>query len=318
MAERKMLRHVMSPGDIYAHAETICDMLREHYGSYDADSLDEVMVEETFVERLKARGYDLLAEGAEAEDGATASPPPAPAVPRREPTRPEPGPMPGRRVPTAGSGSVPLRRRDSSGDSDTGVPLRRSPAPSSDSGTPLRRPGQSSGGVPLRRREGSPPTSGSLPLRRRDPLADGDSPPSGDSRPVGRPGYQPMQPSRELPRSDDAGARPTRPAPVPPVPAPVTPSMVAPELTPRTTAPEVTPSTAAPEPVSPAAGTGVEAAPVELSIPQAAEQGPAAPDAAQAAEGTGDQPAAPVVRPVPRTRRTARAKAAGGSQTEQS
>ena len=44
MAERKMLRQVMSPADIYLHADAICEMLRDHYGSYDADSLDEVPV----------------------------------------------------------------------------------------------------------------------------------------------------------------------------------------------------------------------------------------------------------------------------------
>jgi hypothetical protein len=59
MAERRMLREVMRVNDIYTFAEPIMQMLREEYGSYDADSLDEVMVDEVFSQRLMARGYEL-------------------------------------------------------------------------------------------------------------------------------------------------------------------------------------------------------------------------------------------------------------------
>lgn len=59
MAVRRMLRDIMNSADVYAFAEPIMEMLREDYGSYDADALDEVMVEETFAQRLKSRGYEV-------------------------------------------------------------------------------------------------------------------------------------------------------------------------------------------------------------------------------------------------------------------
>lgn len=59
MAERKMLREIMSLTDIYTYAESISEMLREMYGGYDADVFDEVMVDEAFVRRLAARGYEV-------------------------------------------------------------------------------------------------------------------------------------------------------------------------------------------------------------------------------------------------------------------
>ncbi len=60
MAEQRMLHDVMRVNDIYLFAEPIIQMLREEYGSYDADVLDEVLVDDTFVQRLTARGYDVL------------------------------------------------------------------------------------------------------------------------------------------------------------------------------------------------------------------------------------------------------------------
>ncbi|WP_029215314.1 hypothetical protein [Kallotenue papyrolyticum] len=59
MAERKMLREIMSLNDIYTYAESISEMLREMYGGYDADVFDEVMVDEAFARRLAARGYEV-------------------------------------------------------------------------------------------------------------------------------------------------------------------------------------------------------------------------------------------------------------------
>jgi len=59
MPGRRMLREIMSINDIYSFAEPIMEMLREDYGSYDADSLDEVRVEDAFAHRLKARGYEV-------------------------------------------------------------------------------------------------------------------------------------------------------------------------------------------------------------------------------------------------------------------
>ncbi len=57
MPVRKMLRDLMTVNDIYHFADQITDMLREDYGSYDADALDEVLVEERFAQRLHSRGY---------------------------------------------------------------------------------------------------------------------------------------------------------------------------------------------------------------------------------------------------------------------
>jgi hypothetical protein len=54
-----MLRDMMTVNDIYNYAEAIIEMLREEYGTYDADTLDEVQVEERFAQRLEARGYDV-------------------------------------------------------------------------------------------------------------------------------------------------------------------------------------------------------------------------------------------------------------------
>jgi hypothetical protein len=59
MAGRKMLRELMNVADIYAQAESISQMLREDYGGYDADVFDEVLVDESFAQRLAARGYEV-------------------------------------------------------------------------------------------------------------------------------------------------------------------------------------------------------------------------------------------------------------------
>src|SRR5918998_738286 len=141
MAQMKMLRQVMSPADIYTHADTICDMLRDHYGSYDADALDEVMVEDTFIQRLAAKGYDLLPEGAEVDDRPMAPPPSRRDLPRAEISQ-----LPMRRPSQNGGGGIPMRRRDPASDTDSQLPLRREPE------------------------------SGGLPLRRREPAGDSDAP----------------------------------------------------------------------------------------------------------------------------------------------
>lgn len=78
MPERRMLRDMMSVNDIYSFADSIIELLREEYGSYDADTLDEVQVEDRFAQRLKARGYEVRS----ASDPAPAPPPtPTPAAP---------------------------------------------------------------------------------------------------------------------------------------------------------------------------------------------------------------------------------------------
>jgi hypothetical protein len=230
MAQMKMLRQVMSPADIYTHADTICDMLRDHYGSYDADSLDEVMVEETFVQRLSAKGYDLLPEGAEVDDRPMAPPPS-----RREMPRAEIGQLPVRRPGQNGGGGVPLRRREPAGDSDSPLPLR-----SDGGGLPLRRgqPGtdselsgrrsQSSGdterGGPMRRRPlgsdvpGPMRRSGtgegeSSGLSRRRPMASGDA---GPVRPRPESSAVPERTPAPRPEISSEAARPVPEAQVAP------------------------------------------------------------------------------------------------------
>ncbi len=81
MPGRRMLRDMMSVNDIYSYADPIIEMLREEYGSYDADTLDEVQVDERFAQRLQARGYEVRIGG----DAPTPAPTPVP-VPTPIPT----------------------------------------------------------------------------------------------------------------------------------------------------------------------------------------------------------------------------------------
>lgn len=167
MAPRKMLRQVMSTADIYAHAETLIDLLRDHYGSYDADALDEVLVEESFVARLRAKGYDLAGEDGEAEERARLG---SPA--QRELARPDPSTIAPRRPASSGEDSLPPRRREPAPGTETGVPLRRSGE--AETGAPVRRRGtngESEGFVPLRRPEAPASGDGSGTLRRREPAS---------------------------------------------------------------------------------------------------------------------------------------------------
>lgn len=159
MSQQKQLRQVMSPADIYAHAEALCEMLRDHYGSYDADSLEEVMVDESFVQRIKARGYDLLPEGATVEERPS-TPPPS----RRELPRAELGSTPMRRSVQGGTGGLPLRRREPTNDgADGSLPTRRRDFAAGD--------GESA--LPLRRREPAADGDGASPIRR--PTGDAES-----------------------------------------------------------------------------------------------------------------------------------------------
>lgn len=80
---RRMLHQVMTVNDIYAYAEPIMEMLREEYGSYDADALDEVQVDDAFIHRLQARGYEVL-PGAQVAGEAPSAPPAS--APRRRTT----------------------------------------------------------------------------------------------------------------------------------------------------------------------------------------------------------------------------------------
>ncbi|GAC1563703.1 MAG: hypothetical protein NVS2B7_37670 [Herpetosiphon sp.] len=68
MSEMKMLRQLMAINELYSHGEAISEMLRDQYGTYDADSLEDVLVDETFIQRLKAKGYELLGDGEQRTD----------------------------------------------------------------------------------------------------------------------------------------------------------------------------------------------------------------------------------------------------------
>ncbi len=179
MIQRQMLRQVMSPGDIYANADALVDMLRDHYGSYDADSLDEVLVDESFVQRLKARGFDIIDEAARS-DGGVASPP----VPRRAPARPPAGTTPLRRAPSADESASSLRRREVTSEGESPLPLRRSRAVTSggESGTPMRRSQEATSGgessTPLRRsQEVTSESEGTSPApRSQESTSEGTSP----------------------------------------------------------------------------------------------------------------------------------------------
>ena len=81
MSGRRMLRDLMTVSDVYQYADSIMEMLREEYGSYDADALDEVMIEEVFARRLLARGYDVRPWVDDVPASATPSAPPAPPAP---------------------------------------------------------------------------------------------------------------------------------------------------------------------------------------------------------------------------------------------
>lgn len=169
MSGRRMLRDIMTISDVYQYAESIMEMLREDYGSYDADSLDEVLVEETFAQRLAARGYEVRPWA----DGAATEPPATPAA-----TPPVPLPagdvvpvtiVRSRRTPGAGSSaertsgsSAPQRTRRTSSSAET----PRAPASGGDS--------------PPRAKSDSPRSSGTTAPRTRrtstrTPRNNGDS-----------------------------------------------------------------------------------------------------------------------------------------------
>lgn len=300
MAQMKMLRQVMSPADIYTHADTICDMLRDHYGSYDADSLDEVMVEETFAQRLAAKGYDLLPEGAEVDERPMAPPPAS----RRELPRAEISQVPVRRPVQNGGAGVPLRRREPDGEGQIplrgdggGVPMRRGPQ-AADSELPMRRnlpAGDGDRGAPMRRR---PPLDGDMssPMRRRPATGEGDTVslprrrpmPSGDvgpmrSRPEGSaPAERPPMQRQEPPLRDMRPAPEAQYAPEPVV------ARVESQPTAQV-APAVERAAEAVEPISQAPTAAIEATAQSPAIEAPVDAKPA---------------------PKPRVRRTTRAKIA--------
>jgi hypothetical protein len=81
MPGRRMLRDMMSVNDIYSYADSIIELLREEYGTYDADTLDEVQVEDRFAQRLEARGYEVRSPDAAPAPAPAPTPLPAAATP---------------------------------------------------------------------------------------------------------------------------------------------------------------------------------------------------------------------------------------------
>lgn len=304
MAERKMLRQVMSPSDVYAHAESICDMLREQYGSYDADSLEEVFVDETFVQRLKSLGYDLLGEGDMAESA---------PLPRRDAPRMDVNPSSNIRRP-GGDRSVPMRR---AGSSDSSVPMRRRDG-ANDGSVPLRRSDRNEGGT-QRRRENGQPSDGMSQMRRRETSNQGDGVPMRRREPRPAGDMLPSPPSVDTPSGVSA---PTPRRGWDAAREEATPVMPRRE--------HVTPQAASSDGVVERQQPAAEAAPVQPATPaqelpapvvEAPVQDTPATAEVQTAEATMVQaPAeeAPAKKPAPRTRRTARArtKADPGNATE--
>lgn len=333
MAERRMLRQVMSPSDIYAHAESICDMLREQYGSYDADSLEEVFVDESFAQRLKARGYDLLGEGGESVEA-------VPLPPRRDVPRMDVGPSASMRRPGGdrslpvrrgtNDGAVPMRRRD--GASDSSVPIRRSERTSSDGGVPRRRENGAQGdGVPMRRRDGVSQNDG-VPIRRRDTRPAGDmiptppslDPPSNVSAPSPRRSWDSAR--------EEAGPTPSRRENTPPATPPASTSAFGDARalersdgssgdSGRDESQRMTPGGSV-RPMGP-----VVTAPVQSTLPTQdmsppVVEAPTQPSQSMAETGAADRPVmeapmieAPATKPTPRTRRTTRSRAKADPDT---
>ena len=282
MAERKMLRQVMSPSDIYAHAEAVCDMLREHYGSYDADSLEEVIVDDAFAQRLQSRGYDLLGEGEVPEA--------APVPGRRDTPRADNvAPTNTTRRPT-GDRVVPMRR---SGSGDSVVPMRRRDS-SNDGGVPLRRADRNDNGMQQRRRDNAPQNDGMNQGRRRDttqqsdgvPMRRRDARPSGDMIPSPPPLDAPSPRRSWDTAREDATVVPPRREQVAPQPSFAEPADA-----------RVQPATSAQELPAP-----IVEAPVQ-SMPSTAEV-----QTSEASMVEAPPAEAPAAKPVPRTRRTARAR----------
>jgi hypothetical protein len=177
MAERKMLRELMTVQDIYNYAEPITDMLREEYGSYDADSLDEVKVEERFAQRLLARGYDVRPWVPVTSAPTPVAPPaPTPVTPAPRPASDTPVPVtvvrrgrpPGTATRSTGTADQRTTRPAAASDATRRAPSRPAAASSDE---PRRGPGRPrstpsantapTGGdeAPARPRRGRPPRS---------------------------------------------------------------------------------------------------------------------------------------------------------------
>jgi hypothetical protein len=295
MAEWKMLRQVISPSEIYANAESMVDLLREQYGSYDADSLEEVMVDEAFTQRLKERGYELLGEGAPAETSSFGQ--------RRDGGRMEGGPSAPMRRPGMDR-SLPMRRAATS----DGVPMRRRDG-ASDGGVPLRR-SERGGETPIpRRREGPGQSDGMSQMRRRDGIGQGDGAPSRRRDMGGQNVDAPMTertPRRgwDNAREEAAAAARRESTPLMPPTAPGSDALDVerPSASPRGRAP--TPRVESPVEVTPPVqdlAPPVVEAPTPMQ-PVASAQTEAPVTEAPTAE-------APAAKPAPRTRRTTRSRA---------
>lgn len=137
MPERRMLRDMMSVNDIYSFADSIIELLREEYGTYDADTLDEVQVEDRFAQRLKARGYEVRSANDPAPTPVPTPAPVAPApigIPQETPVVPVTVVRTRRTTGSAPSGATRTRRATPSSDGSRSTPSdgnRSTPAPES-------------------------------------------------------------------------------------------------------------------------------------------------------------------------------------------
>ena len=163
----------MSVQDVYAYAEPIMQMLREEYGSYDADSLEEVQVDDPFVQRLQARGYEVrvpVDAPATATDGASAT---RAVAPRRRAA-----------TPTNSTATAPTDSTTPT--TPTAVPPTSSAAPAADAPRPATRTRRTNtaaasgaeGVSPTRRTAGT--TARATPTRRTTRTAPTSSDGEGD------------------------------------------------------------------------------------------------------------------------------------------
>ncbi|HEX6293241.1 MAG TPA: hypothetical protein VFZ66_28940 [Herpetosiphonaceae bacterium] len=153
MPGRRMLRDMMSVNDIYSYAEPIIELLREEYGSYDADTLDEVQVEDGFAQRLQARGYEVRVESEPAAPGVSAAPVSTPPVSAPSVSAPETPIVPvtvvrTRRATSNTGGTARPRRATPAGDGPRPAPSAETSRGSAESARPPESSAETTGSQP--------------------------------------------------------------------------------------------------------------------------------------------------------------------------
>lgn len=164
---QRALRQVMSVQDIYAYAEPIMQMLREAYGSYDADVLDEVQVDDSFVQRLQSRGYELRVPVEPAPSDA-APPEPGVVAPRRRTAttaNSSPAPTSAPPVSPAPASSAPSPTANSAGPASTSSDTPRPATRTRRAATPTAATGDVPAPTTTRRSTGTAAGRTTMPRR---------------------------------------------------------------------------------------------------------------------------------------------------------